>query len=320
MKSFMTQLDKTPLTKTEKIRRKLLKKARRKYKRFQGIRINPPHFHVSQLKFVLLALPMLIITALPIIYIISHAFKPLSELYAYPPKIFATRLTLDNFRNLFVAASQTGVPFVRYLFNSVISSGLTIILSILIGSLAAYSFSFLKYKGKKTLFALNQLAIMIVPVAVAVPRFIVMSSLGLTNNMLSHIIPLLAMPVGVFLVKQFMDQVPRELYEAAKIDGATNWQIYRKVVIPLVKPALMTVAILAFQASWNNSETSALYVNDEALKTLPYYFSTLTLGTSSIAAQGMSAVASLIIFVPNIVLFILLQKNVMNTMAHSGIK
>ncbi|MFA7561030.1 MAG: carbohydrate ABC transporter permease, partial [Candidatus Izemoplasmatales bacterium] len=226
----------------------------------------------------------------------------------------------DNFRNLILATSQTGVPFVRYIFNSLLSSSLTIFLSLLIGSLAAYSFSFLKYKMKKALFALNQLAIMIVPVAIAVPRFIVMNELGLTNNLLSHIVPLLAMPVGVFLVKQFMDQVPRELYESAKIDGASNWQIYLRVVLPLVKPALVTVAILAFQGSWNNIETSSLYVDNEALKTLPYYFSTLTFGTSAIAAQGMSAVASLIIFVPNIVLFILLQKNVMNTMAYSGIK
>ncbi|MBI9009543.1 MAG: carbohydrate ABC transporter permease [Tenericutes bacterium] len=289
-------------------------------KRFQGIKINPSCFHVSQLKFIFLMLPMLLITVLPLIYIFSHAFKPLSELYAYPPRIFASRITFENFRSLFIAASQTGVPFLRYLFNSVVSTTVTIFLSILLGSLAAYSFSFLKYKGKKALFGLNQIAIMIVPVAIAVPRFIVMSSLGLTNNMFSHIIPLLAMPVGVFLVKQFMDQVPRELYESAVIDGANNWKIYTKIVMPLVKPALMTVAILAFQASWNNIETSSLYVDNEALKTLPYYFSTLTLGNSAIAAQGMSAAASLIIFVPNIVLFILLQKNVMNTMAHSGIK
>lgn len=307
-------------SKTEIIRRKRLKKASKNKRRFKGVKTNPQHFHVSQLKFVLLTVPMLIVTILPIIYIFSHAFKPLSELYAYPPRIFASRLTLDNFRNLFLAASQTGVPFVRYVFNSLVSTTATIILSILVGSLAAYSFSFLNYKGKKYLFALNQLAIMIVPVAIAVPRFIVMSELGLTNNMFSHIFPLLAMPVGVFLVKQFMDQVPRELYESAKIDGASNWDIYYRIVLPLVKPALMTVAILTFQVAWNNIETSSLYVNDEALKTLPYYFSTLTLGNSAIAAQGMSAVASLIIFIPNIVLFILLQKNVMNTMAYSGIK
>jgi len=308
------------LLKAQAKMRKNRRKITKRHSKFTGMMINPKHFHVSQIKFILLMAPMIIVTTLPIIYIFSHAFKPLDELYAYPPRIFATRLTLDNFKNLFEAASQTGVPFSRYLFNSIISSTLVVLLSILIGTMVAYAFSFLKYKGKKTLFALNQIAIMIVPVAIAIPRFIVMSSLGLTNNIFSNVIPLLAMPVGVFLVKQFMDQVPRELYEASVIDGATHWQIYRKVVLPLIKPAIATVGILAFQASWNNIETSQLYIDDEALKTLPYYFSTLTLGTSSIAAQGMSAAANLILFVPNIVLFIILQKNVMNTMAYSGIK
>ncbi len=308
------------MTKTEKAIYKYKRMRKNKKAKFLGTMINPTRFHPSQIKFLLILVPFLIVTLLPLIYIVSHAFKPLDELYAYPPKIFASRLTLDNFQNLFLAASQTGVPFTRYLFNSLVASVSVIFLSMLIGSLAAYSFSFLNYKLKKTLFSLNQIAIMIVPVAIAVPRFIVMNSLGITNTMLAHIIPLLAMPVGVFLMKQFMDQVPRELYEASVIDGANRWQIYLKVVMPLIKPALATVAILAFQNVWNNIETSDLYVNNEALKTLPYYFSTLTLGTSSIAAQGMSAAASLIMFLPNIILFIILQNSVMNTMAYSGIK
>ncbi|MCK7487549.1 MAG: carbohydrate ABC transporter permease [Bacillus subtilis] len=311
---------KPTLTKTEKLIRKYKRMRKNKKAKFLGTMINPTRFHKSQVRFYLILLPMLLVTVLPLIFIVSHAFKPLDELYAYPPRIFASRLTFDNFRNLFLAATQTGVPFSRYLFNSLIVSTIVITLTILFGTLAAYSFSFLKYKGKKTLFAINQIAIMIVPVAVSVPRFIVMSSLGLTNNLLAHVIPLIAMPVGVFLVKQFMDQVPRELYEASVIDGANKWQIYRQVVMPLVKPAIATIMILSFQAAWNNTETSDLFVNNEALKTLPYYFSTLTFGVSSIAAQGMSAAANLMMFLPNIVLFIILQNSVMNTMAYSGIK
>lgn len=197
---------------------------------------------------------------------------------------------------------------------------MVILFSLLFGSLAAFAFSFLEFKGKKVIFGANQIAIMFVAVAVAVPRYIVMSRLGIINSFFAHIIPLIAIPVGVFLLKQFMDQIPRELYDAAKIDGANKLQIYFRVILPLVKPALATIAILAFQSAWNNTETSQLFINDEALKTLPYYFGSLTLGTSSIAAQGISAAASLIIFLPNIVLFIILQRNVMNTMAHSGLK
>ncbi|HHT38903.1 MAG TPA: carbohydrate ABC transporter permease [Acholeplasmataceae bacterium] len=282
--------------------------------------INPERFHKSQIKFYLILLPILLVMMLPIVFIISHAFKPLDELYAYPPKFFPSRLTLDNFKQLIKATSQTGVPFSRYLFNSILVAILVILFSLLFGSLAAFAFSFLEFKGKKVIFGANQIAIMFVAVAVAVPRYIVMSRLGIINSFFAHIIPLIAIPVGVFLLKQFMDQIPRELYDAAKIDGANKLQIYFRVILPLVKPALATIAILAFQSAWNNTETSQLFINDEALKTLPYYFGSLTLGTSSIAAQGISAAASLIIFLPNIVLFIILQRNVMNTMAHSGLK
>ncbi|MCF7931992.1 MAG: carbohydrate ABC transporter permease [Acholeplasmataceae bacterium] len=282
--------------------------------------INPERLHRSQIKFYVFLLPILLLMALPIVFIIFHAFKPLDELYAYPPRFFASRLTIDNFRLLMQASDQSGIPFSRYLFNSLLSAILVIFLSLLLSTLAAFSFSFLDFKIKKWLFAANQVAIMFVAVAVAVPRYIVINALGITNTFFAHVVPLLAMPVGVFLLKQFMDQIPRELHDAARIDGANKFQVYYRIVLPLVKPAIATIAILAFQAVWNNVETSQLYIADEALKTLPYYFSTLTLGTSSIAAQGIAAAASLIIFVPNIILFVILQKNVMNTMAHSGLK
>lgn len=293
---------------------------RNKKSSYFGRMINPSRFHVSQIKFLLILAPIVFIMLLPIAFIVSHAFKPLDELYAYPPKFFASRITLDNFRNLFELSSQTGIPLSRYLFNSILVCIIVIVCSLLLSSMAAYAFSFLEFKGKKLLFSANQLAIMFVAIAVAVPRYIVLHALGITNTYFAHIIPLLAMPVGIFLLKQFMDQIPRELVDAAKMDGASKWHIYWHVVIPLVKPALATVAILAFQTTWNNIESSQLFVTNETLKTLPYYFSTMSLGTSSIATQGIVAAANLIIFVPNIVVFIILQNKVMNTMAHSGIK
>ena len=250
----------------------------------------------------------------------AHSLKPFSELYEYPPRFFVRRPTLDNFVSLFRFTSQAGVPLSRYFFNSLIQSVFVIFLTLLFGSMVAYSFSFLNYKGKKLLLSANQVAIMFVAVAVAVPRYLVMSKLHLINNYMSLIIPLIAMPVGVFLMKQFMDQIPRELTDAAKIDGANKFQIYLKIIIPLIKPALCTVAILSFQAAWNNTEASNLYVNDEALKTMAYYFSTISLGSSSIAAQGMVAAAGLIMFVPNLVFFLIVQNQVMNTMAYSGMK
>jgi len=285
-----------------------------------GKMINPTRFHISQLKFILILFPIVLVMLLPIIFIISHAFMPLDELYAYPPRFFARRLTLDNFVNLFELSSQTGIPLSRYLFNSILICIVVIFLSLLLSSLAAFAFSHLEFKGKKILFACNQLAIMFVAVAVAVPRYIVLEKLGITNTFFAHIIPLLAMPVGIFLLKQFMEQIPRDLIDAARIDGANNFHIYFHIVLPLIKPALATVAILAFQVAWNQTEASQLFISNETLKNLPYYFNTMSLGTSSIATQGIIAAANLIIFLPNIIVFIILQNKVMNTMAHSGIK
>lgn len=285
-----------------------------------GKMINPAHFHPSQIKFIIILLPLIIVMLLPIIFIISHAFMPLDELYAYPPRFFVRRITLDNFRSLFELSSQTGIPLSRYLFNSILICICVIFFSLVLSSLAAFSFTFLNFKGKKLLFAANQLAIMFVAVAVAVPRYIVLEKLGITNTFLAHIIPLLAMPVGIFLLKQFMEQIPKELIDAARIDGASNFHIYFHIVLPLVKPALATIAILAFQVAWNSTEASQLFISNETLKNLPYYFNTMSLGTSSIATQGIVAAANLIIFLPNIIVFIILQNKVMNTMAHSGIK
>jgi multiple sugar transport system permease protein len=129
------------------------------------------------------------------------------------------------------------------------------------------------------------------------------------------------MPVGLFLVKQFIDQVPNELIEAAKIDGANDWHILFSIIIPLVKPALATVAILTFQFVWGNPESSNLYIITETKKTFSFYLTTLTANQAvSIAGAGMAAAAGLIMFLPNLLIFVIMQSRVMDTMSHSGIK
>ncbi len=288
---------------------------------FQGMKINPVRYHKSQLKFYFFLIPMTLFVALPIIFIISHAFKPSNELFAYPPKFFVRVPTFDNFRDLFSLASESGIPFSRYLFNSVLVTVIGVTLSVMITSLAAYSLSKLKFKGKKTLFEINNLALMFVPIAVTIPRYLTISKIGLIDNYLVLVLPLIAMPVGLFLVKQFIDQTPNELIESAKIDGASEMQIFLKIIVPIVSPALATVGILSFQLIWNDTIGSTLYVNDDSMKTLAFYFSTLAARTgNTVAGQGIMAAASLISFLPNIVIFIFLQGKVMNTMAHSGIK
>lgn len=287
---------------------------------FHGTKINPDRFDKSQLKFYLVLIPMAIFMGLPIIYIFSHAFKPMDELFAYPPRFLVQNPTFDNFTSLFDAMNLSGVPITRYLFNSVTSTAIIVILTMLVSALAGFALSKKRFKLKGIIFEINTLALMFVPIAVGIPRYLVIVNTGLIDNFWSHIFPVLAMPMGIFLVKQFMDQLPDSLIEAAKIDGATDWKIFLQIVLPLVKPALATIAILSFQAAWNNIEPSTLYLNNENLKNFAFYMSTLTATNNGVAGQGMAAASALIMFVPNLVIFIFMQGKVMNTMAHSGIK
>lgn len=289
---------------------------------FQGTKMNPSKFHKSQLKFYAILIPLAIFMALPIFFIIFHAFKPIDELFAYPPRFFVEKPTLQNFADLFAQSNATGVPMSRYLFNSIIITLIVVFLTVLISTMAGYALSKKDFKMKNMIFEINTLALMFVPAAVAIPRYLLIENLGLINTFIVHILPLLSMPIGLFLVKQFIDQIPDELLEAARLDGASDFQIFMRIIIPLVKPAIATIAILSFQLVWNSVETSTLYVNDEGLKTFSFYMSTLAsqVTGNNVAGQGMAAAASLIMFIPNLVIFIFLQSQVMNTMAHSGIK
>ena len=287
---------------------------------FHGTKINPDRFDKSQLKFYAILIPMAIFMGLPIVYIFSHAFKPMDELFAYPPKFFVKNPTFDNFTNLFEAMNLSGVPISRYLFNSFTSTIAIVLLTIVVSALAGFALSKKKFKLKGIIFEINTLALMFVPIAVQIPRYLVIVRTGLIDNFWAHILPVLAMPMGIFLVKQFMDQLPDSLIEAARIDGAGDMRIFFQIVMPLVKPALATIAILSFQAAWNNVEPSTIYINNESLKTFAFYMSTLTSTNNSVAGQGMAAASALIMFVPNLIIFILMQGKVMNTMAHSGIK
>jgi ABC-type glycerol-3-phosphate transport system permease component len=300
---------------------------RRWWQRYTGIQnrgINPQGFHVSQIKFYVILVPLAIVMLLPIIYIFSSAFKPPDELFAFPPRFLVINPTLKNFTDLFSRLSTSGIPISRYLFNSILITVITVLASILISSTAAYALSKKRFKLKQTLFTVNTLALMFVPVAVTIPRFLVIERLNLLNTFWVHILPVLALPVGLFLLKQFVDGIPDEVIEAAQIDGAGDGWIYWRIILPMIRPAIATIAILTFQAAWNNAEISTLYVNDESLRTLAFYLSTLTSTTSgaanTVAGQGIAAAAALIMFLPNLMMFIILQGQVMSTMSHSGLK
>lgn len=284
-------------------------------KKQKKFRFKRPQWHI----YLLLA-PMVLLSILPIMYIVFTAFKPIGELFAYPPKFLTLQPTMDNFRKLFEASEDTIFPLSMYLFNSIVSTAAVVLIGMIIAVMAAYALSKKRFRGRNTIFKMNTLSMMFVATAVSIPRYLIIKEVGLIDSFWANIIPMLAMPVGVFLLKQFVDQLPDAVIEAARIDGANDYQIIWRIVVPLVKPALATVAILLFQNSWNSMEASKMFINTESLKTFAFYMNTLSNSGNGVAGVGISAAASLLMFLPNVVLFILMQSKVMNTMAHSGMK
>lgn len=287
---------------------------------YSKTKMNPTGFSRNQIKLYIILLPVVLFMMLPIVYIITTAFKPIDEMFLFPPRFWVQNPTLSNFKKLFDVGSNE-IPVSRYVFNSIVVTVAVMFFSILISSMAGFALSKMKFAGKKFWFEVNQLALMFVPASVAIPKYLVVEKLGLIDTIWAHIFTLLAIPVGLFLVKQFIDQIPDSLIEAAYIDGAGDFLIYRKIILPIIRPALATVAILAFQTVWNGTETSSFYINNEELKTLAFYMNSLSSSSgNTIAGQGIAAAASLIMFVPNVIIFIICQSKVLNTVAYSGIK
>lgn len=269
----------------------------------------------------LLLIVLSIFMLLPIVYIFNHAFKPYHELFVYPPTFFVQQPSLQNMNELLSVTARSTVPMIRYLFNSVLVSTLAVVLVTGVSALCAYPLSKHRFPGAQLVFAAILLTLMFAPEVVQIPRYLVVSGIGIMNSYLAHLLPLMAMPIGVFLLKQFVDQIPDTLLEAARIDGANEFVIFLRIVVPVCMPAIATVAILAFQNAWGNVETSALFMLDDEMKTFSLFLSTLTNNlANNVAMQGAAAVASLIMFVPNLIVFVLLQSKVIATMAHSGIK
>lgn len=283
-----------------------------------GTQVNPKRFHKNQLPIYAIILPVAVFMGAPILFIINNAFKPYDELFAYPPRFFVENPTFNNFVRLFQRTAKSVIPLSRYLFNTFLITTVVVVMTLFIASLAAFALSKIKFRGRELVSETNNLALMFVGTAVTIPSYLIVTGVGISNTYLAHILPLLASPVGMFLVKQFIDQVPDELVEAAQLEGANAMTVYRRIILPLIKPAMATMGVLAFQTVWNNTTTSSLYVTDESLQTLAFYLQTLPSGT--VQGAGMSAASSLIMFIPNLVLFIIMQSRVMNTMARSGLK
>lgn len=259
-------------------------------------------------------------TMLPLVYLVSTAFKPLSELFVFPPQFFVKNPTLKNFSDLLLSMSSSAVPFTRYVFNSVLVTVATVAGTIFVSTLGAYGMVKHNPPGSKIWFQIILSALMISPYVTQIPRYLIINSLGLVNSYAALIIPSIATAYNFFLVKQFVEQLPNELIEAARIDGCGETRIYGQIIMPLLTPAWSTLMVFSFVNSWNDYFSPLIYLNDQAMKTLPLALNTISGGSASIGRAGAVAAATLLMTLPTVVLFMFSQKKVMETMVHSGIK
>jgi ABC-type glycerol-3-phosphate transport system permease component len=252
----------------------------------------------------------------PIVYAVESALKPLDELYKFPPKIFAQNPTLDNFSDLFVTLSKSWVSFSRYLFNTVFITGVGTAGHLFLASMAAFVLAKYEFPGGKTFFKVVTVAMMFTGYVTGIPNYIIMSKLHMIDTYWAIIIPAFASPMGLFLMKQFMEGLPTSLIEAAKIDGASEWCVFSRIVMPNVKPAWLTLIIFSVQALWNNPASTIIY--SEEMKTLPFAMRQIQAG--GIARTGEAAAVLVVLMIVPIAIFIFSESQILETMASSGLK
>lgn len=261
---------------------------------------------------VLVALAMVF----PLVFAVSSALKPLDELFLFPPKLFAQNPTLDNFQDLFVTMGKSWVTFSRYLFNTLFMTAAGTAGHLIIASMGAFVLAKYDFPGGKAFFGVVVVALMFNGYVTAIPNYLVISKLGWIDSSLAIIVPAFAAPMGLFLMKQFMEGIPTSLIESAKIDGATEWKVFLRIVMPNAKPAWLTLIIFSVQGLWNNKASTFIY--SEEKKTLVYALQQIQSG--GIARTGQAAAVTVVVMIVPIAVFILSESQILETMASSGLK
>ena len=252
----------------------------------------------------------------PLLYTVTSAFKPFSEIFIFPPKLTVDNPTLDNFFDLGTIVEDFAVPLSRYIFNTLTITGLGTFGTVMLGAMAAFPIAKYQFPGSKVMSSLIVYALMFSTSVTAIPNYLIMSSLHIIDTYWAVILPAVGGTLGLYLMKNFMVQVPDEMLEAAKIDGASEFGIFFRIVMPLCKPAWITLIILSFQQMWGT--TGGIFIYSEELKPLSYVLSQLVSG--GISRTGVASAVSLIMILVPISVFVVSQSNVIETMATSGIK
>ena len=254
---------------------------------------------------------------LPMYYVIIQSFKPLDELWMFPPKFYVVSPTLTNYKDLFLLMNTSWVPFSRYIFNTVFTSVAGTFGNLFFSSLAAYAMAKIKFPGGRAMFKTVETSLMFNSTVTAVTSFILMSAFKWIDTYWAIIVPAWATSLGLFLMKQFMEtNVTDAVLESARLDGASELKTFWIIAMPMVKPAWLTLIIYSFQGLWNQGQS--IYIHSEQLKSFNYAIGQITAG--GIARQGASAAATVIMMLVPITVFVISQSNIIETMGSSGMK
>lgn len=285
------------------------------------------HIHRDELSIfgVLILCAFAIVMFVPFVLLFGKAFETYAELFHFPPVIIPYQLTTENFSQLVLALSGLTVPFARYLFNSVLVSVAVVLGVVVIATVAAYPMSkHTKMPGHGFIWFMIIASLMYAGPATNVPRYLIIAQMGLINTYWALILPVVVSTFGIFLLRQFIDSIPNEVLEAARIDGASEWRILKTLIYPATQPAWAVLILLTFVAVWNDAANPQLYIHNDALKTLPVAFATLApapgpYGGANIAFAGAQAAAGMVMALPPIIIFLAMQSKVIATMAYAGL-
>ncbi|MBI5160275.1 MAG: carbohydrate ABC transporter permease [Micrococcales bacterium] len=261
-----------------------------------------------------LALIGVAVVVLPILIIVLTAFKPTAEVNAFPPSLLPKAWTLDNFAVIFQQ-----LPFARLILNSFVFAGGVTLLALLFDSLAAYALARIDFTGSRLLLVLIIASLMIPFQATLVPLYQLVAGFGWVNSFAALIIPRAADAFGIFFLRQFFLALPRDLDNAARIDGASEFRIFRSVILPNALPALLTLGVFTFVNNWNDLLWPLVFTNDQEMATITSGLTLLT-GPSGIVPYGPLMAGALIALTPLAILFVIVQRRFVASIATSGLK
>lgn len=256
----------------------------------------------------------LVVVITPFVWMVLGSVKTSSELRQVPPTWWPENPTLDNFRSLFSRLS-----FGTYFLNSTVVAVVVTVANLLFCSMVGYALAMLNFRGKKTIFALILATLMIPGVVTFVPLFVLVANMGLVNTLPGLFLPFLVAPFGVFLMRQFISGLPRDLVEAARMDGAGELRIFGQVILPLLTPALATLGILTFLGSWNNFLWPLVVAQTNDTYTLPVALALYSTGQNQ-TEYGLLMAGATVVVTPVLIVFLIFQRRFIQGIATTGIK